>query len=75
MFIYWGLFFFLSAITNKQLKVWRLFAGSSCMALIAGCRPQLLLTSLLIIPIFWDTIFKQRNLFSKKSIKQTIWKW
>ena len=36
--------------------------GSLCMALVAGCRPQMLMYSLLIIPIFWPTIkgiFKQ----------------
>ena len=36
--------------------------GSLCMALVAGCRPQMLLFSLLIIPIFAKNIFKPQEL-------------
>lgn len=28
-------------------------AGSACMALIAGCRPQIMLIVLIAIPLFW----------------------
>ncbi len=72
MFTYWGLYLFISSIKEDKLSTWRLFLGSLCMALVAGCRPQLLLGSFLVIPIFWKTIFKERKLFSKKSIKDTI---
>ena len=71
MFMYFGLYFFLSSIKEKDISKVRIFLGSLCMALIAGCRPQLLLSSFLAIPIFWDSI-KQRKLFSKKSIWQTV---
>ncbi len=50
----------------------RLFFGSLCMALVAGCRPQLLLGSFFAIFLFWNIVFKDRMLFSKKSIKYTI---
>lgn len=49
-----------------------LFGGSLCMALVAGCRPQMLLFSLLAIPLFWDEVIKKRTLFSKKSIWNTV---
>jgi len=52
--------------------VWRLVLGSLCMALVAGCRPQVLMGSFLAIPIFGGIVFKDRRLFSKTSIKETI---
>ncbi len=50
----------------------RLFMGSLCMALVAGCRPQVLMGSFLAIALFWNAVFKERTLFSKKSVKETI---
>lgn len=47
-------------------------AGSLCMALVAGCRPQMLLFSALAVPLFWDEVIKRRELFSKESIKETV---
>ena len=52
---------------NKKL----LLLGSICMALVSGCRPQLLLISFSSIIIFWDS-FKNKKIFSKNSIKETI---
>ena len=72
MFIFWGLYFFISSIKENKISKVRIFLGSLCMALVAGCRPQLLLTSFLVIPIFFDEVFKKRTLFSKKSIAATI---
>ena len=42
------------------------------MALIAGCRPQVLLSIFTSIIIFHDYIFHKRELFSKRHIKETI---
>ncbi len=67
-----GLSFWLKA-TMKDLDSKYLGLGSLCMALVAGCRPQLLLGSFFAIPLFWDYVFKKRELFSKKSIKETFW--
>lgn len=30
------------------------FAGSLCLALIAGCRPQIMLIALVAFPLFWN---------------------
>lgn len=71
MFSVYGLFAWLKAI-EKDFDAKYLCIGSFCMATVAACRPQLLLTSFFAIPLFWDAIFKERKLFSKDSIKKTI---
>lgn len=71
-----GLFCWLTAFKEKDndytLSKPKLLIGSICMALIAGCRPQLLLVIFTAIPIFWNTVFKDRKLFSKTSIANTL---
>ncbi len=71
MFSVYGLFFWFKAL-DKDLKASYLFLGSLCMASVAACRPQILLTSFLAIPLFWDKIFKERKLFTKETIKKTV---
>ncbi len=69
-----GLYFWISSLTSSK-KAWRcirLLAGSLCMALVAGCRPQLLLASFLAVPLFWNKVFKERELFSKKAWQETL---
>ncbi len=69
-----GLYFWISAwdCRLKLTKTIQLLIGSLCMALVAGCRPQFLIASFLAIPLFWRTVFKDRELFSKKSIGASI---
>lgn len=69
-----GLYLWISSIDEKNGKFikWRLFFGSVCMALIAGTRPQILMASFLAIPLFWKKVFKERIIFSRKSIKETL---
>lgn len=59
-FTVYGLYFWIKAIKNEELlqKIYILL-GSLCMALVAGCRPQLLLGSFLIIPLLKDVIIKK----------------
>ena len=47
-------------------------AGSLCMALVAGCRPQFLLASVLIIPIFKDVAFRNKRLVIKGNISKYL---
>lgn len=54
------------------LSSWRLALGSLCVAVIAGCRPHLLIIIALGVMLFWDAAFKERTLFSKKGIKPTL---
>ena len=72
MFTFFGLYFMISSIKKDKISTPLILAGSMCMALVASCRPQFLVGSFLLIPIFWDSVFKDRTLFSKKSVKQTI---
>ena len=64
-FTVWGLYFWLSAIPSWNgrgepcLRNKRLAAGSFCMALVAGCRPQLLLASFFAIPILAPCIIRK----------------
>ncbi len=68
-----GLYFWLSSTDIEGIvKPIPAALGSLCMALVAGCRPQFLLVSLTAIVIFWGSVFKDRSLFSKKSIGTTI---
>jgi len=46
--------------------------GSLCMALVAGCRPQLLLYSAVAFPLIYKETITERNLFSKKGLKKTL---
>lgn len=55
-----------------KLNSIKLFIGSLLLALIAGCRPQMLLILFTAIPLFWTAVFKDRKLFSKTSILQTV---
>ena len=54
MFTVGGLFFWIKGKYSESIKIRRLlyFFGSLCMALVAGCRPQMLLFSLLAIVLF-----------------------
>lgn len=46
--------------------------GSLSMALVAGCRPQMLLFSFLAIPLFWEEVIEKRELFGKKNLWDTF---
>lgn len=70
-----GLYLWLRALPDNEgekLDGVNLFLGSLSMALVAGCRPQVVLASFLAIPMFWKYVFKERQLFSVKSIGKTI---
>lgn len=77
MFGLFGLALWLAAEVKDEngetrLSTPRLALGSLCVALIAGCRPQLLLMIALGVMLFWKAVFKERALFSKKGIKPTL---
>ena len=70
-FALWGLYFWISAEKNGKMRWYFLLPGSLCMALVAGCRPQMLLYCLAALPLFIPAVFVRRTLFSKKSIGAT----
>ena len=61
-----------SAHTAPRLSLAHLAAGSFCMALNLGSRPQFILACFLAIPLFWNEIAHERLLFSRKGIRATI---
>lgn len=74
MFTASGLWLWIKGKYDKSEKMKKIyfFCGSMCMALVAGCRPQMLLFSILAIPLFWDEVIKKRELFSKKNLWDTV---
>lgn len=68
----WGLAFWISAWGGEKYSAWRLGAGSLCIALIAGCRPQMLLIMLTGPVLFGRAVLRERKLFARKGIKQTL---
>lgn len=67
-----GLCFWIKSIKEDRIARGYLFLGSLCIALVAGCRPQLVLIAFIAFPLFWKEIFEKRNLFSKKSVGTTV---
>ncbi|MBQ8849972.1 MAG: hypothetical protein IJ011_06565 [Clostridia bacterium] len=72
-FTVFGLYFWLISL-KKEGRVHAGYAalGSLCMALVAGCRPQLLVVSAFAFLFFWNAVFKERSLFSKKGFWSTF---
>lgn len=69
MFTAFGLWLWIKGKYTLSAKGRRLcyFLGSLSMALVAGCRPQMLLFSFFAIPLFWEEVIQKRELFGKKN--------
>lgn len=67
-----GLSFWIQSINKGKLHSVYLFLGSILIAAVSWCRPQLLMTMFFGVVLFFESVFKNRTLFSKKSIRQTI---
>ena len=57
---------------NNSFSMLLLMIGSLFMALTAASRPQFLIASFIVVILFWKSVFIERILFSKSSIKQTV---
>ena len=66
-----GLWLWLKGKYSESAKgrVCCLLSGSLCMALVAGCRPQMLLFSTLAIPLFLDEFKPRQGLINKKFVR------
>lgn len=69
-----GMSFFLSCYDEEKKKVSciKIALGSLFMALIVTARPHVILSVITIVPLLWQLTFKERALFSRKSIGATI---
>lgn len=67
-FSVWGLYFWMRgrASTSHRRRCMSFVIGSLCMALVAGCRPQLLLLSFLAFPIFWRHYISKRHIVTRQ---------
>lgn len=74
MFTVAGLWLWIAGKYAESVKGKRVayLLGSLCMALVAGCRPQMLLFSFLAVPLFWDEVIHKRELFGKKRPMDTV---
>ena len=68
-FISVGLNFWVSILKNNKNTIIRLIMGSFMMAFVAGCRPNLVISSLLLIPILMK---KHKEIDFKKLGKRKI---
>jgi len=74
-FTFIGIGLWLEALNteNKYFRRLCLALGSLSMAMVAGCRPQLLLLSLIgVLLFFFENGWKERKLFTKESIIDTV---
>ena len=68
-FSVWGLYFWMKGRASAGPEKWYL-AGSLCMALVAGCRPQLLVLSLVAFPLFWRAYIAKRRLLTPRGARE-----
>ena len=54
---------------NDNQNIVKLIAGSLCMALVAGCRPQFLIGSFFIFPIFLNYFIKDKKITKRKILE------
>ncbi|WP_242503768.1 glycosyltransferase [Bifidobacterium pseudolongum] len=72
-FVFAGLWFWIkSKREDGTVSIPLVMAGSFCMALLLGTRPQFLAAWVLAFPIFWDEIFQRRTLFSRMGFGATV---
>lgn len=70
-FSVWGLYFWMKGRASGSPCVWYAL-GSLCMALVIGCRPQLVLLSFLAFPLFWRKFITEQHLFTRQGIKEIV---
>lgn len=64
-FSVWGLYLWMRGRASGKPCGWYL-GGSLCMAMVAGCRPQLLVLSLVAFPLFWRAYITKRKILTSR---------
>lgn len=76
VFVLLGIWQWLAAANTPLQRRGRLLAhlalGSLCMALVAGCRPQMELFAVLAVPIFWPRYVREKRLASRSGLGEAI---
>ena len=70
-FTVWGLYFWMRFRHADKRKL-GFFAGSLCMALVVGCRPQLAVLSILAFPLFWRPYIKNGRIKTKEGFREFL---
>lgn len=68
-FSVWGLYLWMRGRAASRPGGWFL-AGSLCMALVVGCRPQLIVLSFLAFPLFWRTYITEKRLLTAQGARE-----
>lgn len=71
MFSVWGLYFWMCGRSSSKRCIF-FAAGSLCMALVVGCRPQLFLLSMLAFPLFWRPYITRKRIMTKEGLREFI---
>ena len=67
-FSVWGIYNWIYGLYNAKHRNIRFLTGSIFMALVAGCRPQMLLLTFLAIPLFFKKLITDKEIKTKKGI-------
>ncbi|MDO4442410.1 MAG: cytochrome C oxidase Cbb3 [Slackia sp.] len=70
-FSVWGLYFWMKGRMSRRPEL-LYFAGSLCMALVVGCRPQIVMLSFLAFPLFWRPFITEGHIKTAAGIRQFI---
>ena len=68
-FSVWGLYCWMVGRSSERSCRWYV-AGSLCMALVLGCRPQLVVLSLVAFPLFWHRYIVEGRLRTPAGIRE-----
>lgn len=68
MFTVWGFAAWIAASRPCAHRRWLLAFGGLCLALVAGCRPQVVLFSVLILPLFGREYLLEKRLLTKRGV-------
>lgn len=62
-----GFYFWISSLDGERLSRWRMFVGSVFMASVLALRPNLVFFSCTAFMIYWQSVFRDRELLSLTS--------
>lgn len=71
-FIVWGIYLWFKGLNQEKHRILSFTAGSLCMALSVGCRPQAVLICLVALPLFLPYFFKGLFITKKQGLKELI---
>ncbi len=73
MFVVWGVYFWYSSVGEEErISGWKLAAGSLCMALAVGCRPNQVCYSFLAVPMFWKAFYAMYKQKRRKAVLSVL---